>query len=145
MTRDLFNHQGSIRQNWFKTTVENLVTDNLTSRKRVHFGGCWAEKRADIWWRYHWFFRQMTSEKWAQKIPYWWRVTTQIWVVLLIGRAAWEIWFNKVFYGDPPPLGPRDFGGSTLHHRLQGSATWLVINVTNNRPLYRHGDHVDWI
>ena len=27
------------------------------------------------------------------EIPYWWRVTTQIWVVLLIGRAAWEIWF----------------------------------------------------
>ena len=27
--------------------------------------------------------------------PYWWRVTTQIWVVLLIGRAAWEICFNQ--------------------------------------------------
>ena len=29
------------------------------------------------------------------EIPYWWHVTTQIWVVLLIGRAAWEIWFNQ--------------------------------------------------
>ena len=29
------------------------------------------------------------------EIPYWWRVTTQNWVVLLIGRAAWEIWFNQ--------------------------------------------------
>ena len=29
------------------------------------------------------------------EIPYWWRVTTQIWVVLLIGRVAWEIYFNK--------------------------------------------------
>ena len=29
------------------------------------------------------------------EIPYWWRVTTQISVVLLIGRAAWEIWFNQ--------------------------------------------------
>ena len=29
------------------------------------------------------------------EILYWWRVTPQIWVVLLIGRAAWEIWFNQ--------------------------------------------------
>ena len=29
------------------------------------------------------------------EIPYWWRVTTQIWVVLLIGRAPWEIWFSQ--------------------------------------------------
>ena len=29
------------------------------------------------------------------EIPYWWRVTTQIWVVLLIGGAAWKIWFNQ--------------------------------------------------
>ena len=29
------------------------------------------------------------------EIPYWWRVTTQIWVVPLIGRAAWKIWFNQ--------------------------------------------------
>ena len=28
-------------------------------------------------------------------IPYWWLVTSQIWVVLLIGRAAWEIWLNQ--------------------------------------------------
>ena len=40
---------------------------------------------ADIWWRYHWFPHQMTSAKRAQKIRYCWRVTTQIWVVLLIG------------------------------------------------------------
>ena len=31
----------------------------------------------------------------SAEIPYSWRVTTQIWVVLLIGRAAWEIWFNS--------------------------------------------------
>ena len=29
------------------------------------------------------------------EIPYWWSVTTQIWVVLLIGRAPWEIWFSQ--------------------------------------------------
>ena len=26
------------------------------------------------------------------EIPYWLHVTTQIWVVLLIGRAAWSVW-----------------------------------------------------
>ena len=31
----------------------------------------------------------------SAEILYWWRVTTQIWVVLLIGRAAWEICFNQ--------------------------------------------------
>ena len=31
----------------------------------------------------------------SAEISYWCRVTTQIWVVLLIGRAAWEIWFNQ--------------------------------------------------
>ena len=31
----------------------------------------------------------------SAEIPYWWRVTSQIWVVLLIGRAACEIWFNQ--------------------------------------------------
>ena len=31
----------------------------------------------------------------SAEIPYWWRVSTQIWVVLLIGRAAQEIWFNQ--------------------------------------------------
>ena len=31
----------------------------------------------------------------SAEIPYWWHVTTQIWVVLLIGRAAWEICFSQ--------------------------------------------------
>ena len=29
----------------------------------------------------------------SAEIPYWWRVTTQIWIVPLIG--TWEIWFNQ--------------------------------------------------
>ena len=28
----------------------------------------------------------------SAEIPYWWRVTTQIWLVLLIGSAEWEIY-----------------------------------------------------
>ena len=31
----------------------------------------------------------------SAKIPCWWRVTSQIWVVFLIGRAAQEICFNQ--------------------------------------------------
>ena len=56
--------------------------------------GVGPEKTADIWWYYHWFPHHMTSETSAE-IPYWWCVTTQIWVVLLIGCVAWEIWFNQ--------------------------------------------------
>ena len=31
----------------------------------------------------------------SAEISYWWHVTTQIWVVLLIGCDACEIWFNQ--------------------------------------------------
>ena len=39
--------------------------------------------------RLHWFPREITSEKRA------WRVTTQIWLVFLIGRDALETCFNQ--------------------------------------------------
>ena len=42
------------------------------------------EKTANILWRHDWFPCKMTSDE------YWWRVTTQIWVVLLI---SWK--FDK--------------------------------------------------
>ena len=37
------------------------------------------------------------SDVWetSAEIPYWWRISTQIWVVLMIGCAAWKIWFNQ--------------------------------------------------
>ena len=70
--------------------------------------GVGPEKTADIWWYYHWFPHHMTSETSAE-IPYWWRVTTQIWVVLLIGCVAWEIWFNQ--WEALPRSG--SFGGET--------------------------------
>ena len=45
-------------------------------------------------------FRDATTgfaAKWrlSAEIPNWRHVTTQIWVVLLIGRAGWKIWFNQ--------------------------------------------------
>ena len=69
--------------------------------------GVGLEKTADIWRCYHWF-PHMTSETSAE-IPYWWCVTTQIWVVLLIGCVAWEIWFNQ--WEALPRSG--SFGGET--------------------------------
>ena len=33
----------------------------------------------------------------SAEIPYWWRVTTQIWLVLLIGRAARKICFGQLY------------------------------------------------
>ena len=50
----------------------------------------------------------------SAEIPYWWRVTTQIWVVHLIGRAAWEIWFNHEVSPGPNPH----------HKRKQFLSTW---------------------
>ena len=37
------------------------------------------------------------NDVWATspEIPYWWSVTSQIWVVPLVGRAAWEVCFNQ--------------------------------------------------
>ena len=33
----------------------------------------------------------------SAEILYWWPVTTQIWVVLLIGRAGWKIYFGQSY------------------------------------------------
>ena len=53
-------------------------------------------------WENRWHFATLPlvsppNEVWETnaEIPYWWHITTQIWVVLLISRAAWEIWFNR--------------------------------------------------
>ena len=35
------------------------------------------------------------SEKQAVEIPYWWRITTQIWVVLLIGWIKFLTWHDQ--------------------------------------------------
>ena len=49
----------------------------------------------------------------SAEIPYWWHVITHIWVVLLIGCAAWEIQFNQSEALIYPDLG-RD-ASSVLH------------------------------
>ena len=44
---------------------------------------------------HHWFPHEIKSEERREIPPYWWHVTTKIWVVLLIGRATGEICFNQ--------------------------------------------------
>ena len=55
----------------------------------------------------------------SAEIPYWWRVTSQIWVVLLIGRATWEIYFNQ-------------------SEALPRSGWWLVISMEFLHLFLRH-------
>ena len=49
-------------------------------------------KTTDILQRLHWFVHEMTSWKRAQKFH---NDDASLWVVLLIGCAAWEICFNQ--------------------------------------------------
>ena len=55
----------------------------------------------------------------SAEIPYWWYVTTQIWVVVLIGRAARKIWFNQL-------------------EALPRSGSWHVISIEFLRSFLKH-------
>ena len=49
---------------------------------------------------FDWFWTMFSlgapDVRWTStEIPHWWRINTQTWAVLLIGRAAWEICFNQ--------------------------------------------------
>ena len=59
----------------------------------------------------------------SAEIPYWRQVTTQIWVVLLIGCVAWEIWFNQ-------------------SEQLPRSGWWSVISMEFLRSFLRR--HLVW-
>ena len=48
------------------------------------------EKTADISRRYRWFPPRNDDWETRAEIPYWWRVTTQIWVVLPIGWSKFS-------------------------------------------------------
>ena len=85
------------------------------------FPSCWNTLRCKRHWSEHariWLLMRIawensqhlatlplvsrTNDAWetSAEIPYWWHVTTQILLVLLIGCAAWEIWFNQSFGGE---------------------------------------------
>ena len=77
----------------------------------------------------------------SAEIPYWCRVTTQIWVVLLSGFAAWEMWFNQSEalprsrhqYGISALVSQTSFGGETsgsvAKFRLFSQATRSPITL----------------
>ena len=74
----------------------------------------------------------------SAEIPYWWRVTTPIWIVLLIGGAAWKIWFNQRI---SVLVSQTSFGGETSGSvakcRLFSQAKEpTVFEVWENRLLY---------
>ena len=55
-------------------------------------------KIADILQPHHWFWKNSPQNDilgMSAEISYWWQVTTQIWVVLLIGFAARKICYNQ--------------------------------------------------
>ena len=46
-----------------------------------------------------WSLSRKRTQKLAE-IGYWWRVITQIWIVLLVGRVKWEICFQPIRSSD---------------------------------------------
>ena len=59
--------------------MERCSDQTMKGKKRIYYKKL---KVYDVW-------------ETSAKIPCWWRVTSQIWVVFLIGRAAQEICFNQ--------------------------------------------------
>ena len=66
---------GGKHQAWQCLTQNTGLRKQRTARRVVF-------PRNDVW--------QISAE-----IPYWWRFTTQIRVVLLIGRASRKVWFDQ--------------------------------------------------
>ena len=73
-------------------TIGRIPQKNKNFFSLSHFlmTGHWPEKKADILQPYHWFPFEIDARETSAEILYWWRVTIQIWVVLLIGRNARE-------------------------------------------------------
>ena len=72
--------------------------------------------------RYYWFPREMTRETSAQ-ISYWWRVTTQIRIVLLIGSS--KISANQKHYPDPGSVASFiKFLRSLFRRHFVGKSPW---------------------
>ena len=75
------------RERPWKTLVHGLSLARSVGRVGENPGNE-VEKAADISRRHHWFPCEMTSEnrnECRNSVQYWWRVTKQIWIVLLIG------------------------------------------------------------
>ena len=69
-----------------KTVYSHLYAEDVCGQYKVNY----PHKTAEISRCHYWFTHKMTSEKRAQEIPYWWPVTTQIWLLLLIGLSKFS-------------------------------------------------------
>ena len=84
----ILSFNGQVDIYWQQNTLADwreiiLIQSNLAWENRRHFATPpTVSPPNDVWGT-------------SAEIPYWWRVTTQIRIVLLIGRAAWEICFNQ--------------------------------------------------
>ena len=74
----VLNHRTK-RSSSKKLVMERCSDQTMKGEKRIYYKKL---KVYDVW-------------ETSAKIPCWWRVTSQIWVVFLIGRAAQEICFNQ--------------------------------------------------
>ena len=103
------------------------------------------EKTADILWCHYWFPCDW-NDVWetSEEIPYWWSVTTQIWLVLLTDRAAWEICFNQSLVlprhavvtshqnGISTVISQTSFWGETSHGPAKGCFLRLVVTYNQD-------------
>ena len=87
----------------FKVVRSCSVEESLSFSPLTHHDGFFFRMSGKCFaWENSWHFAMLSlvslpSDVWETnaEIPYWWRISTQIWVVLLIGCATWEIWFNQ--------------------------------------------------
>ena len=87
----------------FKVVRSCSMEESLSPSSLTHHDGFFSQMSGKcLAWENSQHFTMLPlvsppSDVWemSAEIPYWWRISTQIWVVFLIGCAAWEIWFNQ--------------------------------------------------
>ena len=86
--------QSTVFRNLLFTSVLNHRTKRSSSKKLVMERGSDQTMKGE---KRIYYKKLKVYDVWetSAKIPCWWRVTSQIWVVFLIGRAAQEICFNQ--------------------------------------------------
>ena len=74
-----------------------MTNSKAEAQMVISAGHCPLTGRYGILSPVYYLERAQPNDVWgtSAESQYWWSVTTQIWVVLLIGRAAWEIWSNQ--------------------------------------------------
>ena len=65
----------------------------------------------------------------SKEFPYWWCVTTQMWVVLLIGCTTWEICFSQSVWNDHDCVISREFFRMFFRGHFTGKPVVALRNV----------------